>query len=215
MKTFFAIFFLPLAVAAADTNDLPVLAPPYGELPPSFWAQHETAIIVGGFALLAVVFLLLRAWLRPETPVIVPPEMLARRTLEKLQAQPEDGKLLSEISQALRRYLAAAFALPGGEMTTVEFCAALAADEKIGAELAQMISNFLRECDARKFSPASLVAPLNAAGRALELVSAAKVRRSRSASASGAALPQPQEAAAHQPTQPSADVAASEDGRTP
>jgi hypothetical protein len=215
MKTFFASFFLPIAVIAADTNALPALAPPYGELPPSFWERHETAIIVGGFALLAVVFLFLRVWLRPEMPVIVPPEILARQMLEKLQAQPEDGKVLSEISQALRRYLAAAFALPGGEMTTAEFCVALADDEKIGAELAQTISNFLRECDARKFSPASLVAPLNAAGRALELVSAAEVRRSRSAPASGAAMPQPQEAAAHQPTQPSADVAASEDGRTP
>ena len=213
-----SMFLLLLSVAsvrAQSTNDLPVLAPPYGELPPSFWAQHETAIIVGGFALLAVVFLFLRVWLRPETPVIVPPEILARRTLEKLQAQPEDGKVLSEISQALRRYLAAAFNLPGGEMTTAEFCATLAADKKMDAELMQTISNFLRECDARKFSPASFVAPLNAAGRALELVSAAEVRRSRSAPASGAGMPQPQEAAAHQQTQPSADVAASEDGRTP
>lgn len=177
MKTFLASFFLPLAVVAADTNALPVLAPPYGELPPPFWERHETAIIVGGFALLAVVFLFLRVWLRPETPEIVPPEMLARRTLEKLQAQPEDGKVLSEISQALRRYLVAAFNLPGGEMTTAEFCATLVANEKIGAELAQTISSFLRECDARKFSPANSPVPFGAAERALKIISQAENRR--------------------------------------
>jgi hypothetical protein len=109
--------------------------------------------------------------------VIVPPEILARQALEKLQAQPEDGKVLSEISQALRRYLAAAFALPGGEMTTAEFCAALAADEKMGAELAQTISNFLRECDAQKFSPANSPAPFGAAEHALKIISQAENRR--------------------------------------
>jgi hypothetical protein len=170
MKAFFASFFLPLSVVAADTNALPALAPPYGELPPSFWERHEMAIIVGGFALLAVFFLFLRVWLRPEAPVIVPPEILARQALEKLQAQPEDGKVLSEISQVLRRYLVATFALPGDEMTTAEFCAALAADEKMSAELAQTISNFLRECDARKFSPAKSSAQINAAQHALGIV---------------------------------------------
>jgi hypothetical protein len=177
MKAFFASFFLPLSVVAADTNALPALAPPYSELPPSFWERHEMTIIVGGFALLAVFFLFLRVWLRPEAPVIAPPEILARRTLEKLQAQPEDGKVLSEISQVLRRYLVAAFALPGDEMTTAEFCAALAADEKMGAELAQTISSFLRECDTRKFSPANSPAPFGGAEHALKIISQAENRR--------------------------------------
>jgi hypothetical protein len=166
MKTFFASFFLPLAVAAADTNALPALAPPYGELPPSFWAQHETAIIVGGFALLAVVLLFLRVWLRPEMPVIVPPEMLARRTLEKLQAQPEDGKVLSEILQTLRRYISTVLEFPNTELTTAEFSAALAGNKKINAEIAQAVSNFLRECDVQKFSPTNSTIPLGAVKRA-------------------------------------------------
>ena len=67
MKFSFAnILFLPLAAIAADTNALPALAPAYGELPPTFWEQHQSTIIVGGFAFLAVASLFLRVWLRPE-----------------------------------------------------------------------------------------------------------------------------------------------------
>ena len=115
--------------------------------------------------------------------------------------------VLSEASQILRRYVAAAFAWPPAELTTAEFSAALAGDEKIGPELARTLSNFLRECDERKFAPAGVVgvqasacsdsAPATpgtlkrelqpAAVRALELVSAAEARRVRSAPVPGAA----------------------------
>lgn len=209
-----ALAALPLCAQTA-ANALPALAPAYGEIPPTFWEQHGTTIIIAGLVFAALAAVLIWKLLRPKPPVMIPPAMLAREALAKLQGQTEDGKLLSEGSQILRCYIAAAFGLSADEMTTAEFCTALEANEKIGTELAQMISSFLRECDARKFSPVGSVEPLNAAGRALELVSAAEVRRSRSASASVAAMPQPQEAAAHQQTQPSADVAASGDGRTP
>lgn len=186
MKFHLAILlFLPLTASAADTNALPALAPAYGELPPTFWQQHETAIVVGGFALLAFVVLILKVMLRPKSNVILPPEVLARDALMKLLRQPEDGKLLSEASQILRRYVSAAFALPAGELTTTEFCAALAASEKAGAELAQSVSDFLRECDERKFSPANPSAPFNAANRALELVARAEAHRARLATATG------------------------------
>jgi hypothetical protein len=109
----------------------------------------------------------------------LPPEILAREALTKLLRQPEDGKILSEVSQILRRYVITAFELPAAELTTTEFCAALAASEKVGAELAQTISSFLRECDGRKFSPASEPAPLNAAERALELIALAEEVRDR------------------------------------
>jgi hypothetical protein len=173
-------FFSGLSLfAQSSTNTLPALSPAYPELPPTFWEQHESAIIVGGFAFLAVAFLFLRVWLRPESKIILPPEILARDALTQLLRQPEDGKLLSEVSQILRRYVAAAFELPSGEMTTVEFSAAIAGNEKIGAELAQTISSFLRECDERKFSPVNSSAPLNAATRALELISLAEKARDR------------------------------------
>jgi hypothetical protein len=177
MKRVISMFcLLPAAAFAAETTDLPVLAPAYGELPPTFWEQYQSAIIVAGFALLAIAFLVLRMMLRPKTPIVLPPETIARRALAKLQGRPEDGKLLSEVSQILRCYVGAAFELPAAEMTTTEFCTLLATHEKIGPELAQTISDFLRDCDARKFSPAAMTVPFNAVDRARELVSRADAR---------------------------------------
>ena len=182
-----SFLLLPFAAIAAKTNDLPKLVPAYGELSPTFWEQHQAAIIIASFAFLAFVFLFVKTMLRPESPKILSPETVARQALAKLQGQPEDGKLLSEVSQILRRYISAAFELPAAELTTAEFCAALVANEKIGAELAGTISDFLRECDERKFSPAvrssaftrpgppeggtpNILPLTNTAARALELI---------------------------------------------
>jgi hypothetical protein len=175
-RALFILFLLPVAVFAADTNDLPKLVPAYGELPPTFWEQHQTDIIVSGFAVLAVVVLSLLVMLRPKTPVIVPPEAVARLALSKLQGRPEDGKLLSEVSQILRRYICAAFGLPSAEMTTAEFSATVAIHDKIGGELASTLSSFLRECDERKFSPTSPATHVNAVVRALEFVARSETR---------------------------------------
>jgi hypothetical protein len=228
---FLLLTALPLSAQTA-TNELSTLVPAYGEIPPTFWEQHETPILVGGFAFLAIAFLFLRVMLRPEKPVILPPEVLARQALAKLQRQPEDGKALSEVSQILRRYISVAFELPAAELTTAEFCTALAANEQIGTEAATSISSFLRECDERKFSPAvrsstftrpgppeggtpNLLPPINTSTRALELISLAEAHRLRAAPVPGAANSQAQEAAANQQTQQSSDTAASGDGRAP
>ena len=172
-----SILFLPFAVLAADTNALPTLAPAYGELPPTFWEQHEAAVIVVGFAVIAVAFLFLRMWLRPKSQIVLPPVVLARQTLEKLKSQPEDGKTLSEVSQCLRRYFSDTFNLPNQELTTAEFCTVIGTSSQIHAELAATISNFLCECDVRKFSPTKSAQPISAAKRALELVALAEKQR--------------------------------------
>jgi len=169
---------LPL-FAQASTNALPALAPPYGEIPPTFWERHGTMILVAGIGVIALTVLILWKLFQPKPPVILPPEVLAREALTKLLRQHEDGKLLSNVSQILRRYVIAAFELPAAELTTTEFCAALAASEKIGTELSGTISDFLRECDERKFSTSPATAPLNAATRALELVALAENARHR------------------------------------
>jgi len=166
---------LPL-YAQTDTNTPPKLVPAYGEMPETFWAQNQSTIIVAGSAFLAFAFLFLKVMLRPEPPVVLPPEVIARQALSKLQSRPEDGKLLSEVSHILRRYLAAAFELSSAEMTTAEFSAAIAANEKIGQELVGLLLSFLRECDERKFSTIDATTSMNAATRALELVSAAEKR---------------------------------------
>jgi hypothetical protein len=164
------LFATPRLFGQASTNTPPALSPAYPEIPPTFWEQEGTTVLVGGITLIALAVLILWKLFQSKPAVILPPEIVAREALAKLLRQPEDGKHLSEISQILRRYVIAAFALPVAELTTTEFSAVLAGSEKIGAELAQTISNFLRECDERKFSPASQPVSLNAASRALELV---------------------------------------------
>ena len=179
MKTFSAILLsLAFAANAADTNALSTLVPAYGEIPLTFFDQHGTSIIIGGFTFLAFAFLWLKAMFRPKSEIVLPPEIVAREALKKSLHQPEDGKLLSEVSRVLRRYVVAALDLPAAELTTTEFCAALAADKKIGSEASNSISAFLRECDKRKFS-SSPSAPLNAATTALELIASAEKCRAQ------------------------------------
>lgn len=226
MKSFFTSFLLlPCAALAADTNALPPLAPPYGKMPTTIWEQFGTAMLTVGFILLAGAVIALRLLLKPKPQTISPPETVAREALAKLQRQPEDGRLLSEVSQILRRYTGTVFGFSGGEMTTAEFCAQLARNEKIGAELAQTISRLLRECDERKFARSSAftrpdppeggtpnpLPPLNAAARALELVALAQ----RSAPVPGAVISKTPTIATKQQSHNSPDVAASGDGRAP
>ena len=173
-----AWFALSLSAQNSPTNALPPLAPAYVEIPPSFWQQHGGAILIAGCGLIILAGAL--AWFlgRPRPPVRVPPAVVARENLAKLRNQPENGRVLSEISQTLRRYLLAAFGFTAGERTTTEFCATLAASEKVGADLAQAVAGFLSECDQRKFAPvtAKAAAPCEAAARALALIEQAELR---------------------------------------
>ena len=201
---FLLIIFSALSVSAqTPTNPLPPLSPACPEIPPTFWEQHGTAILAGSVALIALAAVILWKLLQPEPAIVLPPEIVAREALVQLQRRPEDGKALSEISQILRRYVVAAFDLSAAELTTAEFCAALSASDRIGRELAQTISGFLRECDERKFAPPGRVgvqasacpdnpsAPSGtpkcelqpAAARALEIVNLAEQRREKLATA--------------------------------
>ena len=151
------LWLLPPNSAAAtnslDRTHIPPLRPPHAEIPPTFWEQYGLWVILGGLLLLALVCAVVWFLTRPKPPVIVPPEVQARQALEPLRQQPEDGVLLSRVSQILRHYVAAAFDLPPGELTTTEFCRAIAGHAEIGPELSAALSDFLRQCDQRKFSP--------------------------------------------------------------
>ena len=57
------------------------------------------------------------------------------RRWSRCASRPEDGALLSQVSQILRHYVVAAFDLPPGELTTAEFCRAIAGHARIGPEL--------------------------------------------------------------------------------
>ena len=183
-RVLFAAFSLlaarPLFAAAtnAPANDeIPPLRPPHAEIPATFWDQYGVWVILAGVLVMALVGAAIWFFTRPKPPVVVPPEVLARKALEPLRLQTEDGALLSRVSQVLRHYVAAAFDLPPGELTTAEFCGAIVGHPLIGPELSAALSAFLHLCDQDKFSPPALVPPLSAVAQALKLIDQAQGRR--------------------------------------
>jgi hypothetical protein len=171
-----ALFLLLPTASAQATNDVPPLRPALPEIPPTLWEQHGAWIVV--LSILGVGLLGAALWwlFQPKPPVPVPIEIQTRQKLEQLQTQTEDGKTISQISQVLKRYIAVAFELPAGEMTTTEFSRAAAGSEKVGNDLAARVGDFLRQCDERKFSPTRAV-QTSAGARALELFQAGEARR--------------------------------------
>jgi hypothetical protein len=164
---------------APTTNTFSTLVPPYDELPPTFWEQNGSLIVVA--MIVAVMLAALAVWLvfRPKLKIVVPPEVQARQALAVLRQQPEDGVVLSRVSQVLRHYFIAAFQLAPGEFTTAEFSGAISSHQQISAELSTATADFLCDCDARKFSTAGTSAPLNAAAQALDLIARAEQRRAQ------------------------------------
>jgi hypothetical protein len=164
---------------ASPTNTLSELLPPYGEMPPTFTEQHGTSIVVGGLGIIALATF--GGWLifRPKPKIIIPPGVQAREALENLRQQLEDGVVLSRVSQVVRNYFIAAFQLAAGEYTTAEFCREISGNKKISTELSSATADFLRDCDARKFSTTTGSVKLDAANRALRLVEQAEQRRAQ------------------------------------
>ena len=163
--------------SSKPADEIPPLAPPLPEIQPAFWEQHAVLLGACVFVALALIGFALWLLLRPRPAQPVPPELVARNELAKLAALPETGDVLSHTSQTLRRYVAAAFNLPPGEMNTAEFCAAVREHAGIGPEVSTAFGEFLRGCDERKFSPTPAPNPLASVGRALALVELAEARR--------------------------------------
>ena len=168
-----------LTAAAQSSDDALKLNPPYAELPPTFWEQHGSLVVIGSVFVVLVVALVVWLALRPKPVPPVPPETRARLALDALAGRGEDGALLSEVSQILRRYFVAAFGLSAGELTTTEFCRLVGGNEALGVELSSALVKFLEICDVKKFAPAPPAAPLNAVAQALELFERAEARRAQ------------------------------------
>ena len=172
-----AVLALSAATDSESENEILKLSPPYPELPPTFWEQYGLWIVLVAVALVVLVLAAVWWWLRPKPSLPVPIEILTRKELEALRQRNEDGQVLSQVSRVLRGYLVGAFALPAGELTTSEFCRAVAAHDKIGPDLTARVGEFLRQCDELKFAPAIAPTPMSAAERALELIALGEARR--------------------------------------
>jgi hypothetical protein len=179
----FALVTTALPLFGQSSSDLTdssaKLLPPYGELPPTYWEQNGTAVIAATLVFVALASFVVWWLLRPRPAVIVPPEAQARHALIPLLHRVEDGGVVSQVSQILRRYVIAAFKLPPGEPTTSEFCRAIEINSDISPELSSSLADFLRVCDERKFSTQPPAESIGAAPRALELVALAEARRAQ------------------------------------
>jgi hypothetical protein len=177
----YSAFLLPILLPSSRRKDntTPTLLLPYPELPPTFWEQHGSAVVVGGILVLLAGVALIWWCRRPKSVSPVPLEVEVRQALDALQGKPEHGALLSEVSQILRRYFVAAFGMPSGEFTTTEFCRLLDGNEALDAELSSALVKFLEACDFRKFAPTASTAPLNAVAQARELFERAEARRAQ------------------------------------
>ena len=172
------LFIASLAQAAVQTNDLiPPLRPLRGELGPTFWERYSGWIALALVLAVVVVAMGFKYFRRSKPVVVLPPEARARQALEALRGRPEDTALVTEVSHHLRQYVVAAFGLPPEELTTTELHAALGPRLAACPELLSEIIRFLRQCDERKFAPASVNAPLGAVDRALELVRQSEAQR--------------------------------------
>lgn len=161
-----------LAVGQSATNaeEIPPLRPPRAEIPPSFLEQHSGGLIAGCLILVVTIGIALWFMLRVRPRATVPPATQARQVLNPLLGQPENGILLSRVSQTLRRYVMAAFGLAPGELTTTEFCEVISANPSVGSQLSSEIGEFLRCCDQRKFALVKDPSSLNAVSTALRFV---------------------------------------------
>lgn len=159
--------------------EIPELLPPRVEIPPTFWEQHGWWVLAGGVLAAALGSTGIWLLLRPKPVASIPPEVQARLQLEPLRQQPEDGAILSRVSQVLRHYIATAFSLPPEELTTTEFCRVITAAEQVGPELSQSVGEFLQECDRRKFAPSPPPQPVQAVPRAFKLIEIAEGRRAQ------------------------------------
>ncbi|MEY2427649.1 MAG: hypothetical protein QOJ40_534 [Verrucomicrobiota bacterium] len=171
--------FCSAATNTFDFEAIPPLRPPRAEIPPTFWEQHGLWVVIGSIALLAVICGAVWLSRRPSPPMTAPPAVRARQALEQLQRRPEDGIVLSWVSQILRHYLTDAFDLAPEELTMTEFCDLIAKNEKIGSELSAEVAQFLRVCDERKFAASASKPTLGAAAQALELIEHAEARHAQ------------------------------------
>jgi hypothetical protein len=159
------------------SDEIPPLKPPRGEIPAGFWEQNRLLVTAAAVATLCVAALTIRFLARKKQSEPIPPEIEARTALEAFHGKTENGHTISEISRVVRRYFVAAFDLPQQELTTAEFARVTLASESIGADLAERVGKFLRDCDQRKFALESAPQPPSVLAAATSLIDLGEERR--------------------------------------
>jgi hypothetical protein len=172
-----------------NPDAIPALHPPRPEIPPGIWEQHGPLIVLG--IVLVVAALCLLAWflLRRRPSPGVPAQVIARQELHSLEGVPETGALFSRVSQVVRHYIGAAFGLPPVEMTTTEFAESLKSNGQVGPDLAGRVTDFLRDCDRRKFAPGAGAPSGGVVAAAEDLVAAGERRQAERRQAAAQAAP--------------------------
>jgi hypothetical protein len=168
--------------ALAQTNSelvdqIPPLRPPRAEIGPGFWEKNGVWIAVAAAVLLYIAFLSFWLLRRRTEPVQMPPEVEAHEALKPFIGKLEDADSISQISRIVRRYFTAAFGLPQHELTTTEFSKTSRKCEQLGSALADQVSQFLQECDHRKFALPNKANPPWAVPEAKMLIELGEQRR--------------------------------------
>ncbi len=136
----------PVIPAAPEKQEeIPELRPPREELPPSAESRDLLPWFVG--AGVAAILAAIVAWPKPPKKVVEEtPAAIAKRQL-RVQSDP------LEVAQILRRYVIAAFPVPGEGVSTEEISDTLFAFIPSDPTLAHQVTEFLLACDAAKFAP--------------------------------------------------------------
>lgn len=129
------------------------LSPPRAPLPDSFWSVHRRELALGIVFVFAAVAVWILLGKKKQPPVRVPPAVQARRELEALRQRAPDAALAVAVAQIIRRFIVGQLALPSQEFTTAELHHALRHAAGVPPEVAELAADFLRRCDAIKFSP--------------------------------------------------------------
>jgi hypothetical protein len=170
LAKYLALLSVGLSLAfGTNVNGPSQLRPEHGELAFSGGAQNAIFILLGTALVIAAVGLGIALLMRTKPAAITSKDDLVRRALENLRGRAEDDALVVEVSRIVRGYVIYAFGLPPGELTSAEIARALGSLTPPRQELFGTITNFLQQCDEKKFAPASPPQPA-VVSRALDLV---------------------------------------------
>lgn len=146
------LFFL--AQAPSPTPDIHDIAAPVYVFPYPMWVVYTAAgITLAVIALFA--WLIVHWWRNRPAPVPPTPREVAITALEKARKQihaidPYAFSIL--VSDILRRYISAEYALRATQQTSPEFLESIADYPSFTAKVRQLLAAFLEKCDLIKFA---------------------------------------------------------------